>query len=1040
MQRTVLGLLTCAFVVVPAATASAQSTPPPDDRFEVTLLERNITQGIRIEPLPDGRVLLAERDGRLKVYKPDTGTTVIAGQIPTGTNGELGFVGLAAAPDFATSHHIYAHYVPTTPAYTITRISRVSRFTLNGDTLDLASEKPIYNVQHPAYAGGGHSAGDLEFAPNGDLYIATGDNTNCCSSFGFPPMDERPGRIAHDAQATSANTNNPNGKILRIRPLANPGDTVGEGSTYEIPPGNLFTGTEDGGGKTLREVYAMGLRNPFTIGHVTSDGELWFADYGPDATLPDPTRGPAGHVSMIRTTRPANFGWPYCYVPGHPYADWDYVADVSRGFYDCDNLVNDSPNNLTPPANSFVNPGLFDIPDYTPRTMWWTYSAGSPTTPFEDLFGGGAMAGPKYTYDPSNPSPSKFPEWFDGRHFFFDWTTDWVATAAFNADGSVKDHRFFLPLHTFVKPMDMEFGPDGTLYVLAYGNGWGANNDDAGLYRVTYAAGNRRPTVKAEADKDSGGTPLTVNFDASGSSDPDGDELTFSWDWTNDGTPDATGAKVSHTYTTPGSYVARLTVTDDKGASSLQNFPIVVGNTRPAVKIVAPVDGTPLELGQPVTYRVAVSDVEDGSAVDCTNVALTVSLGHNSHAHPYETVTPNADCTGTFTPDRTAGHTGNLYLFTVIEASYTDEGGLTGTDSATYSPHTQATNVYPLGEGTGLYTGQTFMQGPGHWFMFRNYNLASIGAITMSISSRGSGGTMEVRADSPTGPLITSVVMPDTRPPAPLQRNYQVLTAVIDPANKPTGAHDLYFVTKWTNPEEHGPDDLFPEVFFNTFTLVEYPEVALTLDPGEPDASNGWYTQPVTFSIASTGFSAATLEYRLDGGEWTAYSAPVTVATPGRHTVEYRGTNAAGTTEVKQVSFTIGSVTDTEGTVGGTVPATLSLSLGEPASFGAFQPGVAQTYTATTTARVVSTAGDASLIVTDPSTNAPGHLVNGTFSLPQPLRVAGSPLPSVVKTWDAPTSNESVTVDFSQSIGAENPLRTGEYSKTLTFTLSTTNP
>ncbi len=99
----------------------------------------------------------------------------------------------------------------------------MSRFTLTGDTPDLASEKPIYNVQHPAYAGGGHSAGDLEFAPNGDLYIATGDNTGCCASFGYPPMDERPGQISNDAQATSANTNNPMGKILRIHPRTDPG-------------------------------------------------------------------------------------------------------------------------------------------------------------------------------------------------------------------------------------------------------------------------------------------------------------------------------------------------------------------------------------------------------------------------------------------------------------------------------------------------------------------------------------------------------------------------------------------------------------------------------------------------------------------------------------------------------------------------------------------------------------------------------------------------------------------------------------------------
>jgi beta-glucosidase len=126
--------------------------------------------------------------------------------------------------------------------------------------------------------------------------------------------------------------------------------------------------------------------------------------------------------------------------------------------------------------------------------------------------------------------------------------------------------------------------------------------------------------------------------------------------------------------------------------------------------------------------------------------------------------------------------------------------------------------------------------------------------------------------------------------------------------------------------------------------------------------------------------------------------------------------------------------------VGGTVPATLSLSLGAPATFGAFTPGLAKDYGATTTAKVISTAGDATLSVADPSTNATGHLVNGAFSLPSPLLAGGNALPAVVKTWSAPVSNDVVDVAFSQHIGANDALRTGTYSKTLTFTLSTTNP
>ncbi|HET7530570.1 MAG TPA: M14 family zinc carboxypeptidase, partial [Mycobacteriales bacterium] len=89
--------------------------------------------------------------------------------------------------------------------------------------------------------------------------------------------------------------------------------------------------------------------------------------------------------------------------------------------------------------------------------------------------------------------------------------------------------------------------------------------------------------------------------------------------------------------------------------------------------------------------------------------------------------------------------------------------------------------------------------------------------------------------------------------------------------------------------------------------------------------------------------------------------------------------------------------TQTSGGVSGSVPATLALTLGPAASFGAFQPGVDHTYTAGTTANVISTAGDATLSVADP-----GHLTNGPFALPEPLQVAFSK-----SSWDGPVSNDA---------------------------------
>jgi hypothetical protein len=136
--------------------------------------------------------------------------------------------------------------------------------------------------------------------------------------------------------------------------------------------------------------------------------------------------------------------------------------------------------------------------------------------------------------------------------------------------------------------------------------------------------------------------------------------------------------------------------------------------------------------------------------------------------------------------------------------------------------------------------------------------------------------------------------------------------------------------------------------------------------------------------------------------------------------------------------------------VGGTVPATLSLTLGTPAAFGAFTPGIARDYTASTTATVTSTAGDATLTVADPSPTNTGKLVNGSFALAQSIQanagggafapVGGSSSPTSLKSYDGPASNDVVSVAFKQSIAANDALRTGTYSKTLTFTLSTTQP
>jgi sugar phosphate isomerase/epimerase len=149
------------------------------------------------------------------------------------------------------------------------------------------------------------------------------------------------------------------------------------------------------------------------------------------------------------------------------------------------------------------------------------------------------------------------------------------------------------------------------------------------------------------------------------------------------------------------------------------------------------------------------------------------------------------------------------------------------------------------------------------------------------------------------------------------------------------------------------------------------------------------------------------------------------------------------------------STGDAIGTVGGDVPSVLQLNIANNGgSFGTFTPGVGATYTTALAASATTTTGDAALSVTDPSTTASGHLVNGSFSLPQALGVralglgdpnttpyseaAGTPV--VLKSWSSPITAAPLTLGFRQVIGSTDVLRAGTYSKTLTFTLSTTTP
>ena len=218
--------------------------------FEKVTLDRNTNNPMELDIAADGRVFYAERDGRVQIIKPDTHTTVTAIRLSVFTDNEDGLLGLRLDPKFATNKWIYLYYAPTSGGPR----NLLSRFTVEGDSINLSSEKVLLQVDTQRNTCC-HAGGSIVFDSAGNLYLATGDNTNPFESDNYSPIDERPGRQDYDAQRSSGNTNDLSGKLLRIHPEAD--------GTYTVPAGNLFPA---GTAKTRPEIYGMGFRNPFRIG------------------------------------------------------------------------------------------------------------------------------------------------------------------------------------------------------------------------------------------------------------------------------------------------------------------------------------------------------------------------------------------------------------------------------------------------------------------------------------------------------------------------------------------------------------------------------------------------------------------------------------------------------------------------------------------------------------------------------------------------------------------------------------------------------
>lgn len=748
--------------------------------FGKVSLDQNTVDPMAMDIAADGRVFYAQRGGALKVFKPSSQQTVTSGQLDVYTGGEDGLVGLVLDPGFATNNWIYLYWSPRTST---TDVNRLSRFTVVGDTLDLASERILLSVpayRDRTYAEPGHTGGYLAFGPGGNLYLSTGDDVapNLSTHWqGYAPLDWRPGQSMLDSARTAGNTNDLRGKILRIHPETN--------GTYTVPSGNLFA---PGTALTKPEIYAMGFRNPFRFEVDQQTGWLNLADYGPDRGLPTTNRGPEGLVELNVIKQAGNFGWPFCHGNNQAYAPYNPDTGVVGAKFNCNAPVNDSPNNT----------GLRVLPPLVQPQIWYGYGA-SPTFPEMGSGGSAPMGGPVYRYNAASPSNTKFPGYYNGVHFFYEWSRNYIKEIHFDASGNLVKINPFMPGGGFIKPMAMRFGPDGSLYVLEWGSEFGGGNNDSGLYRIDYVRGGRAPVAKASASPTNGLAPLTVQFSSAGSLDPDpGDIISYAWDFDSNGTVDSTAPNPSRVYSTNGNYTAKLTVSDNTGKSAFVNVPITVGNRAPTVTITGPPNGGMLDFGQDVAYNITVTDPEDGT-INCTQVFMNPALGHDDHAHP---TTDLPGCSGTVNTSNLGGHPDGANLFYLLNARYQDNGNgtiarLTGYANAVLQPkHKQAEYftsmsgvrvVAQAGAESGNRIGDV---SNNDWIMFSPMSLQNITSVNYRISSPSGGATIELRADSPTGQLLATATVQNTGG----WDNYQNTATV--PVSALSGTHNLYMVFK----------------------------------------------------------------------------------------------------------------------------------------------------------------------------------------------------------------------------------------------------
>jgi glucose/arabinose dehydrogenase len=708
-SRAVAALVTFACA---AATLSTIAVPPVaaepalPEGFQDAVVFGGLNEPTTFRFAPDGRVFVAEKAGKILVYEnlQDASPEVFADlRTYAYDRGDRGLLGLALDPEFPTKPYVYALYTydhilgdPEPPPRWGTKnqsgdpcpepngaddclvSGRLVRLTAeNGGN---HAEESAGEILQAVLAEGwcqqfsSHSVGDLQFGPEGALYVSGGEGAsflgadfgqlgtpaNPCGDPPSPAGTALESPTAEGGSLRSQNLHNLSGKLLRIDP-----------ETGEAMPGNPLSADVD---PTTRKIVAYGFRNPFRFTIDPATGEAYVANVG-SSVFEEIDRFDGAPES------PFNSGWPCYEGTGRQFLFEGLELDVCEVLYEAE-------------------PGSTEQP-------FFAYNHSQPVVPEDECPNeyGSAISGLTFYEGASLP-----PE-YKGALFFADPVRGCIWTMFPGADGRPDPSTTtrFLSEARIYPGVDIEEGPGGDLY---YADLFSSEEAAPGaIHRIFYDPGT--PTARLEANPPYGTSlPLHVTFDAGASSDPQGEPLTYDWDLNGDGIFETLNAGETQelTFTKKEleeeeaneeslNKVVGVRVTDEDGKSSVARVTVYPGDAPPSATIELPLTSHEWEVGESI-YFAADGRNYKGEHLPTDNFYWNVRIAHcpnasepeNCHKHPLQTF-PQGEEGEFIAPE----HDYPSYI--EINVRVTDERGLTTGATRKISPKTVQLEIesVPLG-------------------------------------------------------------------------------------------------------------------------------------------------------------------------------------------------------------------------------------------------------------------------------------------------------------------------------------------------------